>query len=70
MDSFLIDLAKVVRQYGKDDDIVKIHIKDVEYFFISYGEKVNVQVIDKKSRMCDYGWWLLANDEVYAFEGH
>lgn len=68
--AIIIELAKVIRQYAKDNNVIKVFMDDTEYFFIRCQQKVNIQVIDQTSRACKNGWWLLPNDEVYAYEGH
>lgn len=67
---FLIELAKAIRQFSKDSVVTKINIEGNDYYFIRYGAKVNIQVINKDTQMCDNGWWLLPTNEVYAYEGH
>ena len=66
---FLIELAKVIRQYH-NDSLIKINIDGNDYYFIRYGAKVNIQVIDKNTKMSNNGWWLLPTDEIYTYESH
>ena len=66
---FLIELAKVIRQYH-NDSLIKINIEGNDYYFIRYGAKINIQVIDKNTKMCNNGWWLLPTDEIYTYESH
>lgn len=66
---FLIELAKVIRQYH-NDSLIKINIEGNDYYFIRYGDKVNIQVIDKNTQMCNNGWWLFPTNEIYTYESH